>query len=100
VPEPKAGEVLIKVEAASLNRADLSLREPAQHIHLKNKIEKRRLVRLLNATAAIGQRELKHRDVEPMDGRYILRDQSEAYEAYFATEMTRKGSTMQEINAD
>ena len=25
VPEPKAGEVLIKVEAASLNRADLGL---------------------------------------------------------------------------
>ena len=27
VPEPKAGEVLIKVEAASLNRADISLRK-------------------------------------------------------------------------
>src|SRR5512140_1331957 len=27
VPEPKAGEVLIKVEAASLNRADLGLRK-------------------------------------------------------------------------
>jgi NADPH2:quinone reductase len=32
VPEPKAGEVLIKVEAASLNRADLSLRKGAYRI--------------------------------------------------------------------
>ena len=31
-PEPKAGEVLIKVEAASLNRADLSLRKGAYRI--------------------------------------------------------------------
>ena len=32
VPEPKASEVLIKVEAASLNRADLSLRKGAYRI--------------------------------------------------------------------
>ena len=32
VPEPKAGEVLIKVEAASLNRAYLSLRKGAYRI--------------------------------------------------------------------
>ena len=32
VPEPKAGEILIKVEAASLNRADLSLRKGAYRI--------------------------------------------------------------------
>ena len=32
VPEPKAGEVLIKVEAASLNRADLNLRKGAYRI--------------------------------------------------------------------
>ena len=32
IPEPKAGEVLIKVEAASLNRADLSLRKGAYRI--------------------------------------------------------------------
>ncbi len=32
VPEPKQGEVLIKVEAASLNRADLSLRKGAYRI--------------------------------------------------------------------
>ena len=32
VPEPKAGEVLIKVAAASLNRADLSLRKGAYRI--------------------------------------------------------------------
>lgn len=32
VPEPKDGEVLIKVEAASLNRADLSLRRGAYRI--------------------------------------------------------------------
>ena len=32
VPEPKAGEVLIKVEAAALNRADLSLRKGAYRI--------------------------------------------------------------------
>ena len=32
VPEPKAGEVLIKIEAASLNRADLSLRKGAYRI--------------------------------------------------------------------
>ena len=32
VPEPKAGEVLVKVEAASLNRADLSLRKGAYRI--------------------------------------------------------------------
>ena len=32
VPEPKTGEVLIKVEAASLNRADLSLRKGAYRI--------------------------------------------------------------------
>ena len=32
VPEPKAGEVLIKVDAASLNRADLSLRRGAYRI--------------------------------------------------------------------
>ena len=32
VPEPKAGEVLIKVEAASLNRADLGLRKGAYRI--------------------------------------------------------------------
>lgn len=32
VPAPKAGEVLIKVEAASLNRADLSLRRGAYRI--------------------------------------------------------------------
>src|SRR6476659_4542084 len=31
-PEPKAGEVLIKVEAASLNRADLGLRKGAYRI--------------------------------------------------------------------
>ena len=31
-PEPKAGEVLIKVESASLNRADLSLRRGAYRI--------------------------------------------------------------------
>jgi NADPH2:quinone reductase len=31
-PEPQAGEVLIKVEAASLNRADLSLRKGAYRI--------------------------------------------------------------------
>jgi NADPH2:quinone reductase len=32
VPEPKPGEVLIKVEAAALNRADLSLRKGAYRI--------------------------------------------------------------------
>jgi NADPH:quinone reductase-like Zn-dependent oxidoreductase len=32
VPEPKAGEVLSKVEAASLNRADLSLRKGTYRI--------------------------------------------------------------------
>jgi NADPH:quinone reductase len=32
VPEPKAGELLIKVEAAALNRADLSLRKGAYRI--------------------------------------------------------------------
>ena len=32
VGEPKAGEILIKVEAASLNRADLSLRKGAYRI--------------------------------------------------------------------
>ncbi|HXV79020.1 MAG TPA: zinc-binding dehydrogenase [Candidatus Binatia bacterium] len=32
VPEPKAGEVLIKVETASLNRADLGLRKGAYRI--------------------------------------------------------------------
>ncbi|HEY1235611.1 MAG TPA: zinc-binding dehydrogenase [Candidatus Binatia bacterium] len=32
VPQPKAGEILIKVEAASLNRADLSLRKGAYRI--------------------------------------------------------------------
>ena len=32
IPEPKAGEVLIKVAAASLNRADLSLRKGAYRI--------------------------------------------------------------------
>ena len=32
VPEPKRGEVLIKIEAASLNRADLSLRKGAYRI--------------------------------------------------------------------
>ena len=32
IPEPKAGEVLIKVEAAALNRADLSLRKGAYRI--------------------------------------------------------------------
>jgi NADPH:quinone reductase len=32
VPEPKSGEVLIKVEAASLNRADLGLRKGAYRI--------------------------------------------------------------------
>ena len=32
IPEPKPGEVLIKVEAASLNRADLSLRKGAYRI--------------------------------------------------------------------
>jgi NADPH:quinone reductase-like Zn-dependent oxidoreductase len=32
VPEPQAGQVLIKVEAASLNRADLSLRKGAYRI--------------------------------------------------------------------
>jgi NADPH:quinone reductase len=32
VPEPKAGEVLIKVDAAALNRADLSLRKGAYRI--------------------------------------------------------------------
>jgi NADPH2:quinone reductase len=32
VPEPKAGEVLIKVEAASLNRADLGLRKGSYRI--------------------------------------------------------------------
>ena len=32
VPDPKAGEILIKVEAASLNRADLSLRRGAYRI--------------------------------------------------------------------
>jgi NADPH2:quinone reductase len=32
VPEPKAGEVLIKVESAALNRADLSLRKGAYRI--------------------------------------------------------------------
>lgn len=31
-PEPKAGEVLIKIEAAALNRADLSLRKGAYRI--------------------------------------------------------------------
>ena len=31
-PEPKAGEVLIKVEAASLNRADLGLRKGTYRI--------------------------------------------------------------------
>ena len=34
VPEPKEDEVLIKVEAASLNRADLSLRKGAYRIRL------------------------------------------------------------------
>jgi NADPH:quinone reductase-like Zn-dependent oxidoreductase len=32
VPEPKAGEVLIKVDAASLNRADLGLRKGTYRI--------------------------------------------------------------------
>src|SRR5918996_661489 len=32
VPEPKAGEVLIKVEAASLNRADIGLRKGTYRI--------------------------------------------------------------------
>ncbi|HET7004000.1 MAG TPA: alcohol dehydrogenase catalytic domain-containing protein, partial [Candidatus Binatia bacterium] len=32
IPEPKAGEVLIKVEAASLNRADLGLRKGTYRI--------------------------------------------------------------------
>src|SRR5689334_20666764 len=32
LPEPKAGEILLKVEAASLNRADLSLRKGAYRI--------------------------------------------------------------------
>lgn len=32
MPEPKAGEVLIKIEAAALNRADLSLRKGAYRI--------------------------------------------------------------------
>ena len=32
VPEPKAGEVLIEVEAASLNRADLGLRKGTYRI--------------------------------------------------------------------
>jgi NADPH:quinone reductase-like Zn-dependent oxidoreductase len=32
VPQPKTGEILIKVEAASLNRADLSLRKGAYRI--------------------------------------------------------------------
>ena len=32
IPEPKAGEVLIKIEAASLNRADLSLRKGTYRI--------------------------------------------------------------------
>ena len=32
VPQPKGGEILIKVEAASLNRADLSLRKGAYRI--------------------------------------------------------------------
>ena len=32
VPEPKAGEVMIKVEAASLNRADLGLRKGTYRI--------------------------------------------------------------------
>lgn len=32
IPEPKAGEVLVKVEAAALNRADLSLRKGAYRI--------------------------------------------------------------------
>src|SRR5512147_1152142 len=32
VPEPKSGEVLVKVEAASLNRADLGLRKGAYRI--------------------------------------------------------------------
>ena len=32
VPQPKSGEILIKVEAASLNRADLSLRKGAYRI--------------------------------------------------------------------
>ena len=32
VPEPKAGEILIKVEAASLNRADLGLRKGTYRI--------------------------------------------------------------------
>jgi NADPH2:quinone reductase len=34
IPEPKPGEVLIKVDAASLNRADLSLRKGAYRISL------------------------------------------------------------------
>lgn len=32
IPEPRAGEVLIKVEAASLNRADLGLRKGTYRI--------------------------------------------------------------------
>src|SRR5262249_58695910 len=32
VPEPNAGEILIKVEAASLNRADLGLRKGTYRI--------------------------------------------------------------------
>src|SRR5688572_33194731 len=32
IPEPKAGEVRLKVEAAALNRADLSLRKGAYRI--------------------------------------------------------------------
>ncbi|MDP6558857.1 MAG: zinc-binding dehydrogenase [Candidatus Binatia bacterium] len=35
-PEPGPGELLVKVEAASLNRADLSLRSGRQHIEAKD----------------------------------------------------------------